>query len=78
MRLSLALGVRVSQIGQILTSNEWAEYQAADRAGLIPDNGLYRDAILAFANQQQDEPQDLMEGYRQRRAMYGGHAGQNR
>ena len=78
MRLSLVLGVRASQIGKILTSREWAEYQAADAAGLIPDHGFYRDAILAMAGRRDEEPQDLMTGYRQRKAMYGGQAKQAR
>jgi hypothetical protein len=78
MRLSLVLGVRASQIGKILTSREWAEYQAADAAGLIPDHGFYRDAILAMAGRRDEEPQDLMTGYRQRKAMYGGQAGKRR
>lgn len=73
MRLSLSLGIRLSQIGQVLTAPEWAEYLAADTLGLIPDNALYLDIIKAWMGGEESQ-QDMKNMYQQRKAMYGGTA----
>jgi hypothetical protein len=77
VKLSLAFGIPVGQLKRQLTSTEWAEYQAADNLGMIPDWRRQQELMAVAAGIDPAElfgesrPQDMRRVYERRRAMYG-------
>jgi hypothetical protein len=77
LRLSLVFGKPWSQLGKEISAAEWAWYQAADRAGMVPDWIRQQQLMCVAAGIDPDtlfknrEPQDMQALYQQRKMMYG-------
>ena len=63
VRLSLAWGVPLREVRQLITSAEWSVYEAADRLGMCGEPACEDDT--------QSTPEQLNSMYERRKAVYG-------